>query len=81
MQALVNLIEWLFSSKKTLIYMTFMMKDYYKVTGKLKAEGVKYRVATFSQHTPGDWGDQNNEYKIYIKKEDKHRAQAAIHQK
>ncbi|HET7579690.1 MAG TPA: hypothetical protein VFK33_10445 [Bacillales bacterium] len=81
MQVLANLIEWLFSSKKTLVYDTFMMKDYYRVTGKLRAAGVKYRVTTFSQHTPGDWGDQNNEYKIYVKKEDEHLAQKAIHSK
>lgn len=81
MQALVNFIEWLFSSKKTLVYDTFLMKDYYSISGKLKTAGVKYRVATFSQHSPGGWGDQNNEYKIYVKKEDEYLALAAIHDK
>ncbi|HET7628663.1 MAG TPA: hypothetical protein VFK44_09775 [Bacillales bacterium] len=80
LQALMEWFEWLFSSKKTNVYNTFSMKDYYRAVGRLKESGVKYRVVVRAQFPAGgQWGAQNNEYTIYVKEADKYRAQNAIH--
>ncbi|QHE54027.1 hypothetical protein [Pontibacillus sp. HMF3514] len=45
MNFFVNALDYLISSKKTLIYTTYSLKDYYKVVAKLQSESIKYRVA------------------------------------
>lgn len=79
---IVDLIEYLISNKKHLVYSTFDMNDYYKVAARLKASSVKYRVSTYADTPPaGFGGPHNNQYKIYVKKEDEHKANRAIHDK
>ena len=79
MQVFVNVLIYLFSSKKKLVYSTFSLEDYYAAVNRLQGRSVPYRVASFSQfsdvmaHT-----DQGNEYKIYVKKKDGHRAAEAL---
>ncbi|HET7578846.1 MAG TPA: hypothetical protein VFK33_06160 [Bacillales bacterium] len=80
MQVLVNLIQWLFSSKKTVVSITFKQDAYLKVVSRLKSAGVSYRTAVITNTPPEGWGGPHNgEYKIYVKKKDEHRAQKAIH--
>ncbi|MFG6118768.1 hypothetical protein [Thalassobacillus sp. B23F22_16] len=82
MNFLVNWIDYLISSEKTFIYSTFSLKEYYKVVSKLKSSSIKYRVAS-NVHLSGNTGvtsnNYGNEYKFYVKKEDKHKALEAIH--
>ncbi|KGP73308.1 hypothetical protein [Pontibacillus yanchengensis] len=84
MHFLANLIEYVFSSKKTLIYTTFSKKEYYLIVSKLKAVSVKYRVAStadFSSAPGGSYSDLGNEYKFYVAKQDEGKALEAIHHK
>ncbi|WLR46501.1 hypothetical protein LC065_13075 [Halobacillus litoralis] len=83
MDGLINLVDYLFSNKKALIYTTFVHKEYYKVASKLSAEGVKYRVATVSNTSSAGAPVFNNDYsvefKFYVRKVDRHIAEEAIH--
>lgn len=82
MQSLANLLTWLLSNKEKLVYATFNMDDYFKVTGKLRGAKVKYRTAVYGEsQTDGTYNDLNREYKIYVKKDDEHLALEAIHRK
>ncbi|MFG6115313.1 hypothetical protein ACGTN9_08980 [Halobacillus sp. MO56] len=82
MNFLVNLIDYLISTKKTFIYSTYSLKEYYRIISKLKAASIKYRVASnvhMSSHSGVTKNDYGNEYKFYVKKEDEHKALEAIH--
>ncbi|WP_082233087.1 hypothetical protein [Halobacillus massiliensis] len=82
MHFIVNLIEYCLSRKKTLVYVTFSMKEYYKIAAKLKAGSIKYRTATtanMSSSPGGPYSDYGSEYKVYVQKEDKDKALEAIH--
>ncbi|MRG86012.1 hypothetical protein [Salinibacillus xinjiangensis] len=84
MHFLANLIEYCFSSKKTLVYTTLNQKDYYKVLSLLKSNSIKYRIVTIanSSSMPGGvYSDFGNEYKFYVKKEDEAKALKAIQKK
>lgn len=76
MQSLMNLLSFLFSNKKTLVYITLKRKDYAEVTKKLKTAGVRFRVATLTQTTSGKEGTT---YKIYVKKQAEHKALQAMY--
>ncbi len=81
MDSIVNFIEYLFSSKRTLIYTTFTQKDYYKIVSMLKSASIKYRVAVSSNQSCNPGGPYSNLgtiYKIYVKKADKHKAQSIL---
>ncbi|MBU9714898.1 hypothetical protein [Evansella tamaricis] len=80
---LVNLVEYLLSSKKALVYTTFKMEDYYKATDKLKAAAIKYRIVCDSNRPPNSIssGSGSDIYKIYVKKKEKEKAQLVIHKK
>ncbi|WP_093136938.1 hypothetical protein [Salinibacillus kushneri] len=83
MDFIVNFLEYCFSKKKTLIYTTFNQQDYYKVIDRLKANQVMYRVASISNVSTspsGAYSDLGDEYKIYVKLDDKGKALRAIHQ-
>ncbi|MBB6453376.1 archaellum component FlaG (FlaF/FlaG flagellin family) [Salirhabdus euzebyi] len=81
MQFIVNLIEYVFSSKKTSIYVTYSLKDYYNVNSLLKAANIDFRVATISDlSSPGStYSDVRNEYKFYVREKDKGLALKALH--
>ncbi|KHE73196.1 hypothetical protein [Halobacillus sp. BBL2006] len=84
MNFIANLIEYCFSSKKTLVYSAFSQKDYFTVISKLKAASIKYRIATTSNMSSppgGSYNDFGTEYKVYVKKEDEEEAARAIHSK
>lgn len=78
------MFEYLISSKKTEVYVTFNRKEYYNVASNLQAAGVKYRVATTSNMSSSPLGtadEYGTEYKFYVKKQDEHLATQAIHAK
>ncbi|RWZ60658.1 hypothetical protein EQV77_05025 [Halobacillus fulvus] len=84
MHVLANVIDYLFSSKKTVVYQTFSQKEYYRIVSKLKAASIKYRVATTSNMSSAPVATANDygtEYKFYVKKEDEDKAMKAIHSK
>ena len=83
MSVWINMIEYLISSKKTEVYVTFNRQEYSRVASKLRGV-VKYRVATTSNMSSSPIGtadDYGTEYKFYVKKEDEHKATQAIHSK
>ncbi|GAA0489590.1 hypothetical protein GCM10008986_14300 [Salinibacillus aidingensis] len=84
MEFILNLIEYLFSSKKTLVYTAMRQQDYYKAVSKLEADLIKFRVsvtgnANASPGTP--YSDLGRIYKIYVRKEDEGKALRSIHTK
>lgn len=75
-----NLIQWLFSSKKTVVSITFRPDAYLKVVSRLKSAGIPYRTVFMANNSLGGMGGTDRgEYKVYVKKEDEERAQRAIH--
>ncbi|OEH92708.1 hypothetical protein [Bacillus solimangrovi] len=84
MNFLVNGIEYLFSRKRTLVYTSLHLDNYYKIKGKLLSSNVKFRVASDVSLAQRESFTHNNygvEYKFYVAKEDEHRALEAIHHK
>jgi hypothetical protein len=63
-----------------LIYSTYGHEEYYKVIGKLKSEGVKFKAETPHRgydHRIDRFMD-NTQYDIYVKKEDESLAYMAL---
>ncbi|MBH0229769.1 hypothetical protein LCL89_02215 [Halobacillus yeomjeoni] len=82
MNFIVNGLDYLFSNKRRLIYMSLNQKEYYTVISKLKAAGIKYRITTTSSYSGGGiYSDYGQEYKFYVKKQDEDEALEAIHKK
>ncbi|MGR9049659.1 hypothetical protein ACQ4XT_13620 [Halobacillus faecis] len=83
MDGLINVIHYLLSNKKTLVHTTFIQKEYYETASKRSAGGVKYRVATVSNTpsvgSPAHRYDYSVEFKFYVRKVDRHKAEEAIH--
>ncbi|MYL48198.1 hypothetical protein GLV98_01825 [Halobacillus litoralis] len=83
MDGIMNVLSYILSNKKALIYTTFIQEEYYKAASKLSAEGVEYRVATLSNTpsvgSPAHRYDYNVEFKFYVRKVDRHKAEEAIH--
>lgn len=87
----MGLIRMLFFEKKHLAYTAFGQDMYYKACSKFSQHGVQYDVArkmtanifSTSSHVP--FPDTRNnvidnaQYDFYVKKEDKHHAQQALH--
>ncbi|MGP4108845.1 hypothetical protein [Virgibacillus sp. L01] len=84
MQFFLNIIVYLFSSKKTRVYTTINQQDYYKVVSLLESELMKYRVSITSNTNatvPGSYSTFGEVYKIYVKKDDKRKALKTINKK
>ncbi|WP_430786806.1 hypothetical protein VBD025_14780 [Virgibacillus flavescens] len=77
----MSLFRMLFSKYKHLVYTAFGHDTYFSIAGKLKAGGVSYRTEMDrDSSSQGIIGSKDNtQYDIYVKKEDKHKAQQAIH--
>lgn len=76
----------MFFTRRVLIYTTFGHQKYFKIAGKLSAAGISYTTKSRNNNLfRGGHGtfmssrDTNVQYDIYVKKEDKHKAQRAIH--
>jgi len=80
---LIDLLYFIFSKKKCLVYTAFGSSDYSKVIGKLQNSGIPYRTRIISnnssRHNHYVGRTINTQYDIFVKKEDEHRALNAIH--
>ncbi|SEQ83708.1 hypothetical protein SAMN05216232_3461 [Virgibacillus subterraneus] len=84
MQFFLNIIVYLFSSKKTLVYTTIKQQDYYKVVSLLESELIKYRVSITSNTNAtvvGSYSTFGEVYKIYVKKGDQSKALKTMNKK
>ncbi len=82
MSFIVDIVEYLFSNKKSLIYSAFGQKDYFRVVDRLRNSGVKYRVRTIRDMSSRQIHKDNfTQYDIYVKEEDVGKAQEAIHKR
>jgi hypothetical protein len=80
MDYLINLLTSLFSKYKCLIYTSFGSEDYFRVVNKLTSHGVQFRTRTFNYHSSQHFGRvDHTQYDIYVRPEDEHKAQQAIH--
>ena len=77
----MGLFRMLFSKHKCLIYTAFGNDDYYKVAGKLSVDGVSYETVSIRNSNRNQYFSNNDltQYDIYVKEEDKHKAELAIH--
>ncbi len=69
-----------FTKYKCLLCSAFGNEKYFKITNKLKEHGVKYQtdiIRNPNTYPPIDHNDRAH-YDIYVKEEDKHKAQQAI---
>lgn len=84
MDSIIKWLETLFSRYKCLVSTTFGSDEYFRISGKLRAGGVPFRTRTYnnSYHSHQFFGRiDNTQYDIYVKYEDEHRAQQAIHER
>ncbi|MYL37887.1 hypothetical protein [Halobacillus litoralis] len=77
-----HLFSYLFSSKKTLLYTTFLRKDYFRAAAVLTQSGVDYRTAVIHhkpviREVPGSDG-LTSEYRFYVRKNDYHQADSMV---
>ncbi|ANU17853.1 hypothetical protein BBI11_12775 [Planococcus maritimus] len=82
----MGLFRILFSKYKYLVHTTFGSKNYYEAVYKLKENGISYEtVIKRSQNAISNLNNsnlnqsENAQYEIYVKEEDNHKAQHAIH--
>lgn len=73
-----------FFEKRILIYSCFGYQDYLKTVAKLASAGISYRTKTRTNNRgmgrmPMSINDRTAQYDIYVKKEDKLKANDAIH--
>lgn len=77
----MSLFRMLFSKHKHLVYTAFGHDKYFNIVSKLKAGGVSYR--TEMERNPNSQtvigNNDYTQYDIYVKEEDQHKAQHAIH--
>jgi len=74
----------LFSKFKVLVYTAFGSESYFRAISKLQSHGVRYRTETFNNNYNSSQFQgrvDNTQYDIYVKPEDEHKAQQAIHSK
>ncbi len=88
MQLILDLMTFLFSKKKRLIYTTFKQAEYYKASSSLEASGISFRTKMTNHHRtalgqPQYFNENRNsdQYDIFVTEEDEHSALKAIHQK
>lgn len=83
MDSIINLISTFFSKYKCLIYTSFGCEDYFKVSNKLASAGIPFRTRTYNNSynssSPFLGRVDNTQYDIYVRYEDEHKAQQAIH--
>lgn len=77
----MGLFRMLFSKHKCLVYSAFGNDDYYKVVGKLSGGGVSYETVSIRNSNSNQYFSKNNntQFDIYVKEEDKHKAERVIH--
>ena len=82
MSFLVDILEYVFSNKKSHVYSAFGQKDYFRIVNKLRSKGVKYRVRIVRDLSSRQvYKDNYTQYDFFVKKEDVGKAEEAIHRK
>jgi hypothetical protein len=84
----LGLFRSLFSKYKCLVNTVFGNEKYFTLVNKLKEDGVSYETVTIRNlNLNGNFGQNDSsrndstQYDIYVKEEDKHKAQQAIHRR
>jgi len=77
----VSLLQLFFNRKWQLFYTAFGHDDYFMIIAKLKAAGIKYKSKTPVNFRGDTRFKDDTQYDIFVKKEEEHRAQAAIHKR
>lgn len=75
-----NVLTYIFSKHKCLVFTTFNHDDYFKVASKLQHHGVTYRTK-FTGRNKGEIGVERlgpTQYDLYVKKSEEHLASKAI---
>ena len=77
----MGLFRMLFSKYKCSVYTAFGHEQYYKVINNLQKHGVSYETVTIRNPNMNNFARNNDltQYEIYVKEEDQHKAQQAIH--
>lgn len=78
---IMGLLRILFSKYKVEVFTAFDHKKYLAVANKLRTHGVDFQTAIKRNNNmhPRIGQIDNAHYYIYVKEEDKHQAQMAIH--
>lgn len=79
---LIHYLISLFSPFKCHIYTAFGNEAYFQAVGKLRSHGVPFRARSHPDtHASNQYFPRTElvQFDIYVKLEDEHRAQAAIH--
>lgn len=78
---LISLLQLYFNRKWLLFYTAFGYDQYFMIIAKLNAAGVKYKTkSTVSTRSDARFKDQT-QYDIFVKKEEEHKAHAALQKK
>lgn len=77
----MGLFRLLFSKYRCLVYTAFEIDKYFGVVNKLKEFGVSYQtdIKRDTNTNRGIGPKDNTQYDIYVKEQDVHKAQQAIH--
>ncbi|MFS0639255.1 hypothetical protein AB1K84_25620 [Mesobacillus foraminis] len=77
---LISIIKAIYNKKWSLIYSTYGHEEYYRVVGKLKSEGVKFKVETPHRGYDNrvDRYMDNTQYDIYVQKDEEYLAYKAL---
>ncbi|NRF93364.1 hypothetical protein HQN89_20605 [Paenibacillus frigoriresistens] len=77
-QLIMNIIMFLFSKHRHLVFTAFNQSKYYDAVNNLKGHGVSYRSRITSQVTGTMGSNGNSQYDIYVKKNQVYSAEKAI---
>jgi hypothetical protein len=79
-QLILNIIMFLFSKHRRLVFTAFNQSEYYEAVNKLKSHGVSYRsrITSHDTGTVGSNRNDNSQYDIYVKKDEEYLAGMAI---
>lgn len=79
---IMNVIVFLFSKHRHLIFTSFNLPEYFEAINKLKEHGLSYRSRITSLHTGVINSHRNDtatgQYDIYVKKDQQHLAEKAL---
>jgi hypothetical protein len=77
---ITNMLVFLFSKHRCLVFTSFNQTDYYKMVTKLRNHGVSYRTRITSHNTGMMVSSRNdlNQYDIFVKKTEEDLAARAL---
>lgn len=80
-----SILYFFIPPERTLLFTTFDQEQYFRAKGQLAAEGIPHRSRITGGSGSGGHGGHYStrnmvQHDLYVRKEDEHRAVAAIHQ-